>query len=143
MVLAYWGIKRDQIKLAKQMKIIPGVGTPSFRIRLLASRRLRVIYGPGKLADLRYALSQGIPPIAMVYTGELPYWRIATAHAVVLLAIDENFVFLNVPDKEQGPIRVTLGDFELAWYKMDNKYALLKKQSLWQSFLPKGWQADS
>lgn len=143
MVLAYWGIKRDQVKLAKQMKIIPGVGTPGFRIRLLASRRLKVIYGPGKLADLHRALSQKIPPIVMLYTGELPYWEIATTHAVVLLGIDEKSVLLNDPDMEQAPIRVMLGDFELAWYRMDNKYALVKKQSLWHSFLPKTWQTES
>lgn len=114
MALAYKGIEREQVKLAKQMKIIPGTGTPSFRIRLLASRRLQVIYRRGKLADLRTALSQRVPPIAMVHTSELPYWEQATAHAVVLLAIDEKTVLLNDPDKEQAPIRVTLGDFELA-----------------------------
>ncbi|MGB0387607.1 MAG: C39 family peptidase [Ardenticatenaceae bacterium] len=134
MVLTYSGIKRDQVKLAKQMKTIPGVGTPGFQIRLLASRRLQVIYRRGELADLRSALSEGVPPIAMLDTGELPYWELATIHAVVLLAIDEKTVLLNDPDKEQAPIRVSLGDFELAWYEMGNLYALLKKKPLWKWF---------
>ena len=134
MVLAYSGIKKDQVKLAKQLKMIPRAGTPGSRIRLLASRRLEVIYGSGEVADLRTALSQGVPPIAMVDTGQLPYWEVATAHAVVLLAIDEKTVLLNDPDKGQAPIRVTLGDFELAWYEMDNRYALLKKKPLWKWF---------
>jgi len=132
MVLAYLGIKRDQVQLAKQLKMIPKAGTPGFRIRLLASRKVEVIYRSGELADLRAALNKGIPPIVMVLTGELPYWQISTTHAVVLLAIDEKSVLLNDPDYEKAPIRVLLGDFELAWYEMENKYALLKKKPLWK-----------
>ena len=132
MVLAYSGIKRDQVQLAKQLKMIPKAGTPSFRIRLLASKKLKVSYRRGEIADLRTALNNGMPPIIMLVTGDLPYWDISTTHAVVLLGIDENSVLLNDPDYEEAPIRVSLGDFELAWYQMGNLYALLKKKPLWK-----------
>lgn len=132
MVLAYLGIKRDQVQLAKQLKMIPKAGTPGFRIRLLASKKLEVIYRSGEIADLRVALNKGMPPIIMVVTSELPYSELQSAHAVVLLAIDENSVLLNDPDYEEAPIRVSLGNFELAWYEMENKYALLKKKPLWK-----------
>lgn len=132
MVLAYLGIKRDQVQLAEQLKMIPRAGTPGFRIRLLASKKLEVIYRSGEVADLRAALNKGMPPIIMLVTGDLPYWEISTTHAVVLLAIDEKSVLLNDPDYEEAPIRVSLGDFELAWYEMENKYALLKKKSRWK-----------
>ena len=139
MVLAYLGVlgadamgETAQRQLAKQLQMIFGVGTPGFHIRLLASRRIEVIYRRGELADLRAALNKGLPPIIMLVTGELPYWGISTTHAVVLLGIDENSVLLNDPDYEQAPIRVSLGDFELAWYEMGNKYALLKKKSRWK-----------
>lgn len=121
-----------QLKLAKQLQTIPGVGTPGFRIRLLASRRIEVIHHRGELADLRAALDEGIPPIIMLVTSELPYWEMSTTHAVVLLAIDEDSVLLNDPDYEEAPVRVSLGDFELAWYEMGNSYALLKKKPLWK-----------
>jgi hypothetical protein len=116
MVLAYSGIQQTQIDIDQQLETIPHIGTPGFRIRLLASRRLEVIYRSGELADLRRALRDGVPPIVMVDTGELPYWEVATTHAVVLLAIDEKTVLLNDPDKEQAPIRVSLDDFELVRY---------------------------
>ena len=74
MVLAYWGIKRDQPDLARQLQMIAKAGTPGSRVRLLASATLKVAYRSGSLADLRAALSQGVPPIMLVYTGELPYW---------------------------------------------------------------------
>lgn len=139
MVLTYSGLldadaigETAQLKLAKQLQTIPDVGTPGFRIRLLASRRVEVIHRRGELADLRAALNKGIPPIIMLVTGDLPYWDISTTHAVVLLAIDEKSVLLNDPDYEKAPIRVSQGDFELAWYEMGNKYALLKKKPLWK-----------
>jgi ABC-type bacteriocin/lantibiotic exporter with double-glycine peptidase domain len=127
MVLAYWGVQRNQRDLAEDLQTIPKAGTPGSRIQRLASRFLNVYYSAGELTQLESALEQGIPPIALVYTAELPYWNIATAHAVVLLGMSSDHVILNDPSLEQGSTTVSLGDFHLAWDEMANFYALLKK----------------
>jgi ABC-type bacteriocin/lantibiotic exporter with double-glycine peptidase domain len=128
MVLAYWGIERKQTDLAKTLELIPGAGVPGNRMKKLASRRLEVHYGSGHLPDLSTALEQGIPPIVLVQTSELPYWQQATAHAVVLLGLDNQTVLLHDPAIDQGETEVSLGDFELAWDEMANLYALLRKR---------------
>lgn len=128
MVLAYWGVEREQADLAKQLQIMVGAGTPGNRVRLLASKTLDIFYGQGQLADLQSALGRGIPPIILVNTSQLPYWEQATAHAVVLLGIDDASAIVNDPGKVQAAIRISLGDFELAWDEMANLYALITKR---------------
>lgn len=127
MVLAYWGLARSQPELAKQLQTIEDAGTPASRVKNLATNNLQVTYSDGELDALRVALEQNIPPIVFVNTGELPYWSIATAHAVVVVGIHNQTVFLNDPAKNDYPLEVPLDDFYLAWDEMYNLYALLKK----------------
>jgi DNA repair ATPase RecN len=42
MLLADWGIRRSQQRLAKQLQTIPGAGTPASRLRRLASSNLDI-----------------------------------------------------------------------------------------------------
>ena len=128
MVLAYWGIERAQRDIADDLGLIPGAGVPGNRIKMLSSKKLDVSYGAGELTDLEGALAQGVPPIALVYTGELPYWEHATAHAVVLLGMAEQTVYLNDLAMAQGNTAVSLGDFGLAWGEMANLYAAIEKK---------------
>ncbi|MBE2200369.1 MAG: peptidase C39 family protein [Anaerolinea sp.] len=127
MVLAYWGIHRRQDRLARDLKMIPKAGTPGSHLRLLASSMLKVVYETGELSDLRSALDNGIPPIALVHTSEMPYWDKAFAHAVVVLAMNDKSVVLHDPAYKQAAISIALGDFQLAWDGMSNLYALLHK----------------
>ncbi len=126
MVLAYWGIEVDQTRLARQLGLIRGAGVPASRLHRLSSRRLAVSYQSGSLAGLSLAIHQGIPPIALVYTGELPYWHYAAAHAVVVVGIEQGVVTLNDPGQQRGAIEVAAGDFLLAWDEMANLYALIQ-----------------
>jgi hypothetical protein len=103
------------------------VGTSGSKVKLLTSKHLGVVYEPGETSDLRKALENDIPPIALVWTGELPYWKIATPHAVVVTGIDDEFVWLSDPAVEKPNVQVTIGDFYLAWDVMANLYALLQK----------------
>lgn len=128
MVLAYWGIRRTQNRLARQLQTIPGAGTPGSRLYNLASRNLDIYYGDGTLEELRTALTQAIPPITLVNTKHFPHWQLETAHAVVVVAIDDNHVMVNDPGISQGQTLVTLGDFLLAWDEMANLYALIRKR---------------
>ena len=128
MVLAFWGINRNQPRLARQLQTIPGAGTPGSRLLRLASRSLDVHYGEGDLDDLHSALEQGVPPIALVNTKHFPHWEIETAHAVVIISMDEPAVTLNDSGVDQGPTIVSLGGFYLAWDEMANLYGLIRKR---------------
>lgn len=74
---------------------------------------------------LQALLSQGLPLIVFVRTGELPYWSYQTDHAVVVVGYDEDHVYANDPDRSDAPIAVPVGDFELAWLERDYAYALV------------------
>ncbi|RIK40099.1 MAG: hypothetical protein DCC55_15975 [Chloroflexi bacterium] len=128
MVLAYWGIERDQKKLAQQLRTIPGVGTPASNLLRLATRSIDVVFGSGTLADLHTALVQYAPPIAMVKTQMLPYWEIDMAHAVVILAMDEHSVVLLDPAKGPDAIQIDLGYFDLAWEEMVHLYGVIRRK---------------
>lgn len=127
MVLGYWGLEQEQSQLAAILQTVPGAGTSGSKIKLLASKHLNVIYESGELRDLRMALENDIPPIALVWTGELPYWKIKTPHAVVVTGINDELVWLNDPAEEKPDVQITIGDFYLAWDVMANLYALLLK----------------
>jgi hypothetical protein len=128
MVLAYWGIERSQEKIARQLKTIPGVGTPGFHLEKLASRDLGVLYRSGDLNDLHNALMIGVPPIILVNTEQLPYWTEATAHALVVTGISEDFALVNDPAMAQPAIKVPTGDLQLAWDEILCRYGLLQKR---------------
>lgn len=128
MVLAYWGIRHRQGWLARELQTIPGAGTPGSRLRNLASRTLAVHYGEGTPHDLRAALAQAIPPITLVNTKHLPHWQLQTAHAVVLLAMDDNHVMINDPGMAQSRLVLGVDDFLLAWDEMANLFALIRKR---------------
>lgn len=128
MVLAFWGLTRSQSRLARQLQTVLGAGTPGSHLQRLASCSLDVHYGEGELDDLYAALEQGVPPIALVNTKHFPHWEIETAHAVVILGMDETTVTLNDPGINHGPTSVGLGDFYLAWDEMANLYGLMRKK---------------
>lgn len=126
MVLAFWGIDQNQRKLAAQMQTIADGGTPVSRVNRLASHSLKVDHRSGEINDLQSAIQRGIPPIALVLTGELPYWDVSTAHAVVVVGYDDSAVWVNDPGQIDHPIRISEGDFQLAWDEMVNRYVILE-----------------
>ncbi len=129
MVLAYLGISRSQESLAKIMKTTLNVGTPRSNIKNLASRRLTVIYNEGNLADIRAWLDQGHPVIVFVQVKELPIWRGQDfKHAIVVVGLDDETIYLLDPALDNGPTPTPIGDFQLAWDEMDNYYVTLARQ---------------
>ena len=84
-----------------------------------------VVYQTGSLAQLRHWLNQRIPCILFVRTGDLSYWQIDTAHAVVLAGFENEAVFLYDPVMDDSPIRVTIAEMMLAWSYSDYTYAVL------------------
>jgi predicted double-glycine peptidase len=92
----------------------------------LRSDALDVTLNSGTLGDLQLHLAQGYPPIVFVQAGELPHWRgRVSQHAVVVVHVDENAVYVLDPAADPNPIAVPLGDFLLAWSEMEYLYALI------------------
>jgi len=129
MVLAYWGQARSQEALSRKLGTDPDVGTPASRVLRLQSRSLKVSYTKASLSEIQRRLEEQVPVVALVHTAELPYWSRPCAHAVVVVEMDDTWVWVNDPAFDQAPIRVSTGDFSLACDAMDNYIAVLQPSS--------------
>jgi ABC-type bacteriocin/lantibiotic exporter with double-glycine peptidase domain len=130
MVLAYLDAPISYEHLSALLQIKQQVGAPSFNIRNLEQVGIRVVYKRGTLVELHDQLANNRPCIAFVKTGELSYWgQDDNDHAVVVVGLDAEFVYLNDPDFAEAPYRVSHGDFELAWQERDEYYATLNPLS--------------
>jgi uncharacterized protein Usg len=78
-----------------------------------------VSYGSTTLEQLQEWLDHDIPPIAFVQTAFLDYWTTNTPHAVVVVGINDNQVYLNDPAFDIAPQSTSLDGFLAAWIEMD------------------------
>jgi ABC-type bacteriocin/lantibiotic exporter with double-glycine peptidase domain len=127
MVLTYLGLSVTYDQLLQLLRV-NWFGTPASNIRELENLGLTVFYQQGILADITGHLSNNRPCIAFLQTGELPYWDEAIDHAVVVVGMDEQSIFLNDPAFPNAPIQVSQGDFDLAWLERDEFYATFTPQ---------------
>lgn len=125
MVLAHMEQPSLQEDIARQIGARP-FGVPASNIRRLAAWGVEVHFGQGSLNAIASALVEGHPPIVFLRTSELSYWEEDMPHAVVLVGLDPEAAFLLDPAYEdEAPVRVSLGDFVLAWSHFDMVYALI------------------
>jgi len=131
MVLRYFrNMTVSYNRLNQILAIQPDFGAPFSNICRLAQLNITVLYQQGTLADLHHSLVSGWPCVVPVDTGELPYWvQIHVSHAVVIIGMDTQFVYLNDPAFTSSPIRVPTGDFDLAWLERDEMFAVLAPNS--------------
>jgi ABC-type bacteriocin/lantibiotic exporter with double-glycine peptidase domain len=114
MVLAYVEQPALQEDIARQIDA-RSWGAPASNIRRLTGWGLIVRYDSGSLAEIRASLESGQPPIVFVRTGDLPYWAEDTPHALVVVGMDDDHVYLLDPAyADKAPVIVTVGDFALA-----------------------------
>ena len=125
MVTAYWQHPLPQSDVARWLGT-RGVGTPASRIQRLAQRGFEVVYRTGSLPELEAWITQGIPCILFLRTGELPYWQVDTPHAVVLAGLEADTAYLFDPAVETAPVAILSGDLMLAWSHFDYTYAVLR-----------------
>jgi ABC-type bacteriocin/lantibiotic exporter with double-glycine peptidase domain len=126
MILAHLGRKIDYPQLL-QLLNIQSYGAPAGNIRQLTQLNLKVTYSQTDMTGLEAMLQQGQPVIVFVRTGELPHWTYSTDHALVVVGYDDEYIFVNDPDRKavEVPIAIPRGDFELAWIERDYYYALI------------------
>ena len=127
MALDFLGVSVTYDHLVKLLKI-ESFGAVFSKVRELEQVGVQVIYKRGTLEELHDHLSNNRPCIALVWTGELPYWQSSTFHAVVVAGLDDQSVYLNDPDFPDAPVQVSHGDFGLAWLERDELYAALMKR---------------
>ena len=127
MVLQYYGQPRRYWRLRNILKIRRNVGTPFSSIKNLERIGISVaVQQYGTIEALYQATTLGWPVIASVQTGQLGYWDSDVRHAVVVVGLDPNSVYINDPQLETGPRQVAIGDFDLAWLEHDERYAILE-----------------
>ncbi len=124
MVLNHLNRPIDYAQLLDLLKI-KSFGAPAGNIRLLTRHDLSVTYSVTDMAGLEGLIKQGHAVIVFVRTGELPYWKYDTDHALLVAGYDDEHLYVNDPDQEDAPIAVPRGDFELAWLERDYYYALI------------------
>ena len=130
MALAMWGISEPQARIAAQIGYIDGAGTPSRNITRLSVAGIEIgWYERGAVDDLRRAITDSQVSIVFLRTGELPYWDRDTPHALVVVSVEENVVYVNDPAFEKAPVPVPVGDFELAWYEFGCQWATVRRSS--------------
>lgn len=126
MALAYYGVNVTYERLLRLLKV-RSFGAAGQNLRYLTALGVEVLYREGTIEELKTHLQNGYPCIALVRTGDLPYWTYASDHAVLARGYDENNLLINDPMFTDAPIVVPISEFELAWMSFDYRYGLIKK----------------
>jgi uncharacterized protein YvpB len=102
---------------------------PAGNIRLVAQLGMNVTYSVTNLSGLIQQLERGLPVIVFLRTGDLPYWKYNTDHALVVTGYDSEAqqLFVHDPYANEAPIAVPQGDFELAWSERDYHFATITR----------------
>jgi ABC-type bacteriocin/lantibiotic exporter with double-glycine peptidase domain len=67
------------------------------------------------------------PVIAVLYAGYVEYLKSDSLHAVVIVGMDEEKVYLNDPLRETSPIVLSIDQFNRAWSFWDNTMIKVRK----------------
>lgn len=124
-VLAHWKQTSTEQALNELLGSTP-VGTPSSRIQRLSRWGYQVIYRTATLPELGSWLTEGVPVIAFVRTEFLDYWHEDTPHAVVIVGLDDNDVYLYDPAFAAAPKISSLDGFLAAWIEQDEVVAVIQ-----------------
>ena len=125
MILDYLQVPVSYETLVKRLRI-GYAGAPFRNLRYLEALGVSVSIEQGQIETLRLWLDQKLPPIAFVATQALSYWDQVTQHAVVVVGIDHDSVYLHDPNFADAPKIVPIAEFDLAWLEMDEFYALIQ-----------------
>lgn len=126
MILTHLNLPVTYERLLKLLQVRSGFGTPASHIRHLETLNVEISYQSlGTFEELYDHLSQGWPCLAFIKTGELSYWEENVDHAVVVVGLDDQYIYLNDPAFPTAPVQVDRKEFDLAWLEWDKKYAVV------------------
>lgn len=136
MVLTHLGQRVQYDRLRIQLHTSTA-GTFFSNLDRLRSLRFAVKREQGSLDILRRHLATGHPLIVPVDTEFLPHWLVRadiseaeriTQHAVVVVGVDAQHVYVNDPDFVEAPQRVEIGWFDDAWRNHAYWYAQIRRR---------------
>lgn len=125
MVLTY----QDRAVRYRQLLKLLGTkefGTPFSNLRNLERLGVTVHVETGSLEFLYAFLCDNVPIIASVQTSEFPHWNEASDHAVVVVGMNDSYLFINDPAFDTAPILVPHGDFDLAWLAQEELCGIIR-----------------
>ena len=126
MILTNLSLRVTYEDLLKLLQVRSGYGTPASNIRHLETLNLEVNYRTlGTFEDLYDNLSQGQPCIAFIKTGELSYWTENINHAVVVVGLNDQYIYFNDPAFPTAPVQLERREFDLAWLEWNETYVVV------------------
>ena len=126
-VLDYLGFDLDEEQLSEILSTTPR-GTTASNIARIQDIGVDVVLRSASLFDLRNLLKEKVPHIVFLWTGNLEYWNIACWHAVVVVGIEEDVIYINDPFFSDAPKKVVLDSFLEAWSHYDFILAEIRKR---------------
>lgn len=113
MVLDYLQVPINYPRLLKLLETKP-FGTVFGNLRSLQVLGLHVLIEEGSRDRLAGYIATGLPCIAAIKTGP-PAWHHVTNHAIIVVGIDEETVYLHDPEQASGPQTMTYKEFAVYW----------------------------
>lgn len=126
MALAALGDERTEAQLATVLGSYE-FGTPASRVTRLTKLGYQVQFGPSSLDELKLYLEHGLFPIVFVRADLLPWADFGGFHALVLTEITPTDVMLHDPALDDGPTRLSVNGFLLAWEEFDCLAAIISR----------------
>ncbi|MCL4863629.1 MAG: C39 family peptidase [Caldilineaceae bacterium] len=125
MILDYLQVPFNDARLRKLLRI-RHYGAFFSDIENLTVLGVAVSVDEGDIDTLQRELDVGLPVIAAVNTGFLQaYWNEALGHAVVVVGIEDEIVYINDPALATAPQAIDLNEFFAAWGEKDFLYAVI------------------
>jgi ABC-type bacteriocin/lantibiotic exporter with double-glycine peptidase domain len=115
MVLAYYGEERGEGGISQLLGTTPA-GTRTERLHRLANLGYEVVIEELLLSELEDWLAEEVPVVVWVDPTYLSSGGIAAKrHAVVVVGLSAEAVYLHDPLRDEGPTAVSRQDFRDAW----------------------------
>ena len=102
MVLTHLGFQMEYDTILHLLKV-RAFGASGQNLKYLSPLGVTVIYREGSLDELKHHWQNGYPCIVLVRTAELPHWGYATDHAVVVVGMEDQQVFIHDPAFAAAP----------------------------------------
>lgn len=120
MVLAYQGVTLDEEELCNLLDT-QLAGTEVWNVLLLEKHipNCQVELDSTSFDRLQESLAANVPSITFVATRHLGYWQRDTIHAVVVVGITDDEVYVNDPSFPDAPRSVSRTEFGTAWSELD------------------------
>ncbi len=127
MILAFQGIALNEEELCRLLETQP-TGTPVLNVLLLSQRvpKCQTEVSNASSDDLVRWLKDGVPPLVIVSTAPLHYWRQECLHALVVVAVEEHTVLVHDPAVSTAPVAIPRDEFLTAWAELAQLTALVR-----------------